>query len=101
MRRSSSCCGRCPAPRCGPPCAHSRDHGAECSRGKSERVNAIFLADKGRRVLPATLGRTTMSPVELGWTPGVTFKQLVEMMVDADLESVESRKPAATRASAG
>src|ERR1700682_5570581 len=41
---------------------------AEFSRGKSELINAIFFADTGRRVLPATPGRTTMCPVELGWT---------------------------------
>lgn len=38
---------------------------AEFSRGKSELVNAIFFGDAGRRVLPATPGRTTMCPVEL------------------------------------
>lgn len=38
---------------------------AEFSRGKSELINAIFFADAGRRVLPATPGRTTMCPVEL------------------------------------
>jgi len=38
---------------------------AEVSRGKSELLNAIFFADTGRRVLPATPGRTTMCPVEL------------------------------------
>jgi Dynamin family len=38
---------------------------AEFSRGKSELINAIFFADTGRRVLPATPGRTTMCPVEL------------------------------------
>ena len=43
---------------------------AEFSRGKSELINAIFFADTGRRILPATPGRTTMSPVELGWNPG-------------------------------
>jgi len=40
---------------------------AEFSRGKSELINAIFFADAGRRVLPATPGRTTMCPVELGY----------------------------------
>src|SRR6476620_277439 len=40
---------------------------AEYSRGKSELINAIFFADTGRRILPATPGRTTMCPVELGW----------------------------------
>ena len=43
---------------------------AEFSRGKSELINAIFFADAGRRVLPATPGRTTMCPVELAWDGG-------------------------------
>ena len=38
---------------------------AEFSRGKSELINAIFFADTGRRILPASPGRTTMCPVEL------------------------------------
>ena len=42
---------------------------AEFSRGKSELINAIFFADAGRRVLPATPGRTTMCPVELRYEP--------------------------------
>jgi hypothetical protein len=40
---------------------------AEFSRGKSELINAIFFADAGKRVLPATPGRTTMCPVELAY----------------------------------
>ncbi|MBS0449486.1 MAG: dynamin family protein [Proteobacteria bacterium] len=40
---------------------------AEFSRGKSELINAVFFADTGRRILPATPGRTTMCPVELAW----------------------------------
>jgi len=43
---------------------------AEFSRGKSELINAIFFAGAGRRVLPATPGRTTMCPVELFHTAG-------------------------------
>lgn len=43
---------------------------AEFSRGKSELINAIFFADAGRRVLPATPGRTTMCPVELRFDAG-------------------------------
>ena len=43
---------------------------AEFSRGKSELINAIFFADAGRRVLPATPGRTTMCPVELRFEAG-------------------------------
>ncbi len=42
---------------------------AEFSRGKSELINAIFFADSGRRIMPASPGRTTMCPVELGWDP--------------------------------
>jgi GDPmannose 4,6-dehydratase len=36
------------------------------------------------------LGNATKAHTELGWTPTVTFKQLIEMMVDADLERVRS-----------
>jgi hypothetical protein len=42
---------------------------AEFSRGKSELINAILFADAGRRILPATPGRTTMCPVEMGFDP--------------------------------
>jgi Dynamin family len=45
---------------------------AEFSRGKSELINALFFGDSGRRVLPATPGRTTMCPVELRFDAGVT-----------------------------
>ncbi len=44
---------------------------AEFSRGKSELINAIFFADYGRRIMPASAGRTTMCPTELGYDPGV------------------------------
>ncbi|WP_051303720.1 dynamin family protein [Comamonas composti] len=40
---------------------------AEFSRGKSELINAIFFAHYGRRLMPASAGRTTMCPTELGW----------------------------------
>ncbi len=43
---------------------------AEFSRGKSELINAIFFGDTGRRILPATPGRTTMCPVEMAWSEG-------------------------------
>lgn len=42
---------------------------AEFSRGKSEMINAIFFADYGRRIMPASAGRTTMCPTELGYDP--------------------------------
>jgi len=44
---------------------------AEFSRGKSELINAIFFSDKGRRMMPASAGRTTMCPVELGYDANV------------------------------
>lgn len=40
---------------------------AEFSRGKSELINAVFFAHYGRRLMPASAGRTTMCPAELGW----------------------------------
>lgn len=40
---------------------------AEFSRGKSELINAIFFAGYGRRIMPASVGRTTMCPTELGY----------------------------------
>ena len=44
---------------------------AEFSRGKSELINAIFFADYGRRIMPASAGRTTMCPTELGYDPEI------------------------------
>ncbi len=38
---------------------------AEFSRGKTELINAIFFADYKRRLLPSTVGRTTMCPTEI------------------------------------
>lgn len=44
---------------------------AEFSRGKSELINALFFAGYGRRIMPASAGRTTMCPTELGYDPEV------------------------------
>jgi hypothetical protein len=41
----------------------------ECSRGKSELINALFFADLGVRLLPAGAGRTTLCPTEILWDP--------------------------------
>ena len=43
----------------------------EFSRGKSELINAVFFAGYGRRIMPASAGRTTMCPTEMGYDPGV------------------------------
>lgn len=44
---------------------------AEFSRGKSELINAIFFAGYGRRIMPASTGRTTMCPTEMGFDPEI------------------------------
>jgi len=59
---------------------------AEFSRGKSELINAIFFADTGRRVLPATPGRTTMCPVELGYDTALP-PMLALLPIDTRLEA--------------
>jgi hypothetical protein len=59
---------------------------AEFSRGKSELINAIFFADTGRRILPATPGRTTMCPVELGYEAN-TPPLLALLPIDTRLEA--------------
>lgn len=42
---------------------------AEYSRGKSELINALFFADLGTRLLPSSVGRTTLCPTEILWDP--------------------------------
>lgn len=44
---------------------------AEFSRGKSEMINAIFFAGYGMRIMPASAGRTTMCPTEMGYDADV------------------------------
>ena len=41
------------------------------------------------------LGDSTKARTQLGWTPSVNFKQLVEMMVDADVERLSASSAAA------
>jgi hypothetical protein len=70
---------------------------AEFSRGKSELINAIFFADTGRRVLPATPGRTTMCPVELGYNaalPPVLALLPIETRLEAHALADLRAKPA-------
>lgn len=42
------------------------------------------------------LGDSTKARQKLGWTPKVTFKGLVELMVDADLEALGLPNPKGT-----
>lgn len=44
---------------------------AEFSRGKSELINAVFFSEYGRRIMPASAGRTTMCPTELAYDPNL------------------------------
>jgi GDPmannose 4,6-dehydratase len=41
------------------------------------------------------LGDSTKARTELGWTPTVNFKQLIEMMVDADVQRLAALSPRA------
>ena len=63
---------------------------AEFSRGKSELINAIFFADFGARLLPATAGRTTMCPTELLFDatrpPSIRLLPIETRLKDATVE---------------
>ncbi len=73
---------------------------AEFSRGKSELINAIFFADTGRRVLPATPGRTTMCPVELAWdgdeTPALMLLPIATRLEGQSLAELRRQRRAWT-----
>lgn len=68
---------------------------AEFSRGKSELINALFFAGYGRRLLPAEAGRTTMCPVEIGYTPheppGVALLPIATRAREGTLASLRHR----------
>jgi len=74
---------------------------AEFSRGKSELINAIFFADAGRRIMPASPGRTTMCPVELGWDPdelpGLSLLPIETRLDGASLAELRGQRKAWTR----
>ena len=71
---------------------------AEFSRGKSELINAIFFAASGRRVMPATPGRTTMCPVELfhdaGAPPRLALLPIETRLQGASLAELRARDEA-------
>ncbi|RMX14785.1 dynamin family protein [Vandammella animalimorsus] len=62
---------------------------AEYSRGKSEMINALFFSSYGRRIMPASAGRTTMCPTELTWDdahpPGVRLLPIETRKLSASL----------------
>ncbi|WP_428852238.1 dynamin family protein [Imbroritus primus] len=57
---------------------------AEFSRGKTELINALFLANSGRRMLPSSAGRTTMCPTELRYDPAAA-PALYLLPIEADV----------------
>jgi hypothetical protein len=67
---------------------------AEFSRGKSELINAIFFADFGARLLPATAGRTTMCPTELlfdaAQPPSIRLLPIETRLKDATVRELRS-----------
>ena len=73
---------------------------AEFSRGKSELINAIFFSDKGRRMMPASAGRTTMCPVELGYDAedpvGLTLLPIETRLQAASLSELRTQRQAWT-----
>ncbi|MDE2592883.1 MAG: dynamin family protein [Burkholderiales bacterium] len=73
---------------------------AEFSRGKSELINAIFFSDKGRRMMPASAGRTTMCPVELGYDAhdpvGLTLLPIETRLQAASLAELRTQTQAWT-----
>ena len=74
---------------------------AEFSRGKSELINAIFFADTGRRILPATPGRTTMCPVELGCDAATSRPRLRLLPIETRLRGPLARRAAHAAARRG
>ena len=46
---------------------------AEFSRGKTELINSIFFADYNKRLLPSSVGRTTMCPTEIRYDENVSL----------------------------
>jgi len=71
---------------------------AECSRGKSELINAIFFADFGARLLPAAAGRTTTCPTELlfdaALPPSIRLLPIETRLQDASVRELRSHADA-------
>lgn len=66
----------------------------EFSRGKTELINALFFSQYGRRVLPSTIGRTTMCPTELFYDRRLdkSYIRLLPVETRAGNASVDSFK---------
>lgn len=68
---------------------------AEFSRGKTELINSIFFADHKRRLLPSSVGRTTMCPTEILYVPDEPpYIQLLPIETRKSSLSVEEYKDA-------
>jgi hypothetical protein len=68
---------------------------AEFSRGKTELINSIFFADHKRRLLPSSVGRTTMCPTEILYYPEEDpYIQLLPIETRKSSLSIEEYKDA-------
>ncbi len=69
----------------------------ENESGRDRKTGKVLVAVDPRYFRPTEvdllLGDSTKARTELGWKPRVCFKELVEMMVDADVNSVVTGQP--------
>ena len=80
---------------------HAAGHFGHCNRVARARRKRGVDAHTGKRVVAmdpryfrpteveTLLGDPTKAKEKLGWTPKISFKQLVEEMVQADLQAAE------------
>ena len=68
--------------------------------GREKGTGREIVAIDPRYFRPAEVdllqGDASLAKKELGWTPKVTFRELVEMMVDSDIEAARTGAPFAT-----
>ncbi|MCK5360392.1 MAG: dynamin family protein, partial [Gammaproteobacteria bacterium] len=69
---------------------------AEFSRGKTELINSIFFADYKKRLLPSSVGRTTMCPTEIAYDEKLPpFIQLLPIETRKSSLTIDEYKEAA------
>ena len=69
---------------------------AEFSRGKTELINSIFFADYKKRLLPSSVGRTTMCPTEIRYDEKeLPFIQLLPIETRKSSLTIDEYKEAA------
>ncbi len=66
---------------------------AEFSRGKTELINAMFFSEFKQRLLPSSIGRTTMCPTEIFYDPNEEpYMRLLPIETRKRRESVSTLK---------